>query len=203
MRDWWSWQVLGYLAGVPPEALPDPPPDAAQHMRRLTLARGQTLFEIDQPHPFVHVLRQGCVKTLYRDAQGHEWVQDFFDEGAFLCSLTSLRPGGVASYGCEALEDAEVECIDYAWLEAVAQGHPVWQRALLAGWKDYATRREQRERGLLTLSPAQRYAAYVSERPRLAARVPQQDLARYLGITPVSLSRIRGRLRRAGAPVTA
>jgi CRP-like cAMP-binding protein len=49
------------------------------------------------------------------------------------------------------------------------------------------------------MSPAARYAAFVAQRPGLAARVPQQDLARYLGITPVSLSRIRGRLKQAHA----
>ncbi|MEY4766595.1 MAG: hypothetical protein RI907_3268 [Pseudomonadota bacterium] len=195
MRDWLSWQVMGWLAGVPPAELPEPPPQAEQHMQLVKLDKGQALFHIDQPHPYVHVLRRGCVKTVYLDAQGQEWVQDFFDEGAFLCSLTSLQPGGVASYGCVALEACEVERIDYAWLESVAYDHPLWQRALLQGWKDYATRREVRERGLLTLSPAQRYQSFLAHRPGLAARLSQHDLARYLGITPVSLSRIRGRLR--------
>ncbi len=194
---WISWQVLGMLAGSAPADLPSPPPDADAHMQMLQLPRGRTLFEVGQPHPYVHVLREGCVKTIYRDAQGKEWVQDFFSEGAFLCSLTSLSPGGVSSYACEALEPCVLERIDYAWLEATAAGHPLWQRALLHGWKDYATRREVRERDLLTLSPPARYAAFVAQRPGLAARVPQQDLARYLGITPVSLSRIRARLKQA------
>jgi CRP-like cAMP-binding protein len=199
MQDWISWQVLGLLAGVAPNELPEPPPDAADHMQLLKLDKGQMLFEEGQPHARIHVLRLGLVKTVYRDAEGREWVQDFFGEGAFLCSLTSLTPGGVASYGCEALEPCEVERIDYPWLEAMSVQHPMWQRALLHGWKDYATRRELRERELLTLSPASRYAAFMAQRPGLAARVPQQDLARYLGITPVSLSRIRGRLKR-GVP---
>jgi CRP-like cAMP-binding protein len=194
-RDWISWQVLGLLAGSSPEDLPPPPADADAHMQLVALARGQTLFDMGQPHPYVHVLRQGCVKTLYRDAQGNEWVQDFFCEGAFLCSLTSLTPGGVSSYACEALEPCVLERIDYAWLEACAARHPLWQAALLHGWKDYATRREIRERDLLTLSPPARYAAFVAQRPGLAARVPQKELARYLGITPVSLSRIRARQR--------
>jgi CRP-like cAMP-binding protein len=39
----------------------------------------------------------------------------------------------------------------------------------------------------------QRYAAFLAREGNLAQRVPQKDLARYLGITPVSLSRIRRR----------
>ena len=48
------------------------------------------------------------------------------------------------------------------------------------------------------LSPVQRYRLFLDEEPALAARIPQKDLALYLGITPVALSRIRGRLNRAG-----
>jgi CRP-like cAMP-binding protein len=195
MRDWLCWQVLGWLAQVPADQLPDPPPDAERHVQLVPLRKGQRLFDIGQAHPYVHVLRHGCVKTLYRGADGQEWVQAFFDEGSFLCSLTSLLPGGVSSYACEALEPCEVERIDYAWLEATARAHPLWQQALLMGWKDYATRREQREHLLLTHAPEARYRAFVQQHPGLARRVPQQDLARHLGITPVSLSRIRARLQ--------
>jgi len=35
------------------------------------------------------------------------------------------------------------------------------------------------------------------ENPHLANRVTQADIARYLGITPVALSRIRGRAKKA------
>ncbi len=190
-----SLAVLSALAGgdVP---LPD---DVADHLRVVKLVKGQVLFDIGQPHPYIYVIRQGCVKTLYRDADGQEWVQDFMAEGAFFCSLTALMPGGVSSYACEALEACEFERFDYGWLERTASQNPAWQKALLNGWKDYATRRELRERDLLTLKPAERYAAFVVQRPGLAPRLPQKDLARYLGITAVSLSRIRGRLRDAAA----
>jgi CRP-like cAMP-binding protein len=186
-----SWPVLCALAGEE-VSLPD---DVAEHIELVTLSKGRMLFDIGQPHPYIHVIRQGCVKTLYRNAEGEEWVQDFLAEGAFLCSLTALLPGGVSSYACEALEDCAFERIDYAWMERTALQQLAWQRALLNGWKDYAVRRELRERDLLTLSPPERYAAFTAQRPGLAARIPQKDLARYLGITPESLSRIRGRMR--------
>lgn len=186
-----SWAVLQAL-GDTDTPWPD---DALDHIQLIRLDKGQLLFDIGQPHPYIHVIRRGCVKTLYRNAEGEEWVQDFLAEGAFLCSLTALLPGGTSSYACEALEDCEFERIDYPWLEQTAMQQQPWQRALLNGWKDYAVRRELRERDLLTLSPPARYEAFTAQRPGLAARIPQKDLARYLGITPESLSRIRARLR--------
>ena len=49
----------------------------------------------------------------------------------------------------------------------------------------------QREHDLLTLDARRRYAAFVAREPQLAERVPLLHLASYLGITDVSLSRIR------------
>jgi hypothetical protein len=44
-------------------------------------------------------------------------------------------------------------------------------------------------------TPEERYIQLVRERPELIQRVPQLYIASYLGITPVSLSRIRSRLK--------
>lgn len=183
-------QLLQQLAG---EDTPLPP-DAAEHIRLVQLRRGATLFDIGQPHPYVYVVRSGCLKLLYRSSDGQEWIHDFVSEGTFFCSLAALVPGGVSSYACEALEACELERADYFWMEATAMGRPMWQQALLNGWKQHATRRELRERDLLTLGPADRLRAFAAREPGLVQRVPQKDLARFLGITPVSLSRIRARL---------
>lgn len=184
------WRIVCALAGQEV-----PWPDGAEdHIHLMRLDKGQVLFEVGQPHPYLYVVRQGCLKLLYRGANGDEWVQDFVAEGAFFCSLTALV-GGLSSYACEALEPCALERVHYPWLEQTASQKQTWQQALLSGWKDYATRKELRERDLLTLTPPQRYEAFVRTHPGLAQRVPQKDLARYLGVTPVSLSRIRGRLK--------
>lgn len=45
-----------------------------------------------------------------------------------------------------------------------------------------------------TSSPEQRYVKLLQKRPDLIQRVPQHQLASYLGIQPPSLSRLRARL---------
>ena len=45
-----------------------------------------------------------------------------------------------------------------------------------------------------TTTPEQKYLNLLQNRPDLTQRVPQYQLASYLGITPQSLSRIRTRL---------
>jgi DNA-binding MarR family transcriptional regulator len=45
-----------------------------------------------------------------------------------------------------------------------------------------------------TSSPEQRYLNLIQKRPDLIQRVPQHQLASYLGVTPQSLSRLRARI---------
>jgi len=45
-----------------------------------------------------------------------------------------------------------------------------------------------------TSSPEQRYLNLMQKRPDLVQRVPQQQLASFLGIKPQSLSRLRARI---------
>lgn len=56
---------------------------------------------------------------------------------------------------------------------------------------------EERMAGLLLLSPEERYLDLLEgEQKSLLQRVSQHYIANYLGITPVSLSRIRNRVSR-------
>jgi len=47
-------------------------------------------------------------------------------------------------------------------------------------------------------SPEKRYADLLKESPHIIQRIPQHYIASYLGVTSVSLSRIRNRLLRGG-----
>jgi DNA-binding MarR family transcriptional regulator len=50
-----------------------------------------------------------------------------------------------------------------------------------------------------TSSPEQRYLNLLESRPDLIQRVPQHQLASYLGIKPQSLSRLRARISEKGS----
>ena len=54
-------------------------------------------------------------------------------------------------------------------------------------------KKEQREYEFLCLSAPERYSIFKEKQPDLIERITQNDLARYLGITPVALSRIINR----------
>jgi CRP-like cAMP-binding protein len=70
-----------------------------------------------------------------------------------------------------------------------------WERfgRKLAEWA--LTGLEERMAGLLMMSPEERYIQLLSgNKQKIIERIPQHLIANYLGITPVSLSRIRNRV---------
>jgi hypothetical protein len=58
----------------------------------------------------------------------------------------------------------------------------------------YGSRKETRERSLLTQSAEERYCAFLLDFPDIARQISQKDLAGFIRITPVALSRIKQRL---------
>ena len=186
------------LAGV---ALPDWEALAGR-VRRQALRAGQVLFHAGAPHPHVVCVVEGVLKLVYDTADGKQWIKAFAEPGLSFASLTALSEGGRASFSACAVGAAVVERVPFADLEKLAARHRAWQCLLANAFRLYGERKEQRERELLTLSAEERYRRFAAEQPALEARLTQHEVAAYVRVTPVALSRIKARLRRA-APLPA
>lgn len=113
---------------------------------------------------------------------GREAIKSLLLEGDLFGSVRALEPGGRTSFAAIALEDCHAWRIAFAALEAAAAQHPAWQRLLTRAFRQLAWRKEERERELLTLTPAQRYERLLETRPAIVGRVSQADLALFLGL---------------------
>lgn len=187
-----SKAVLSQLAGTELPGWDSFAPTVA----RLRVDASSTIFESGCRHPYVYVVLEGLVKLVYLRADGDAWIKSFIGAGQFFASLSALQ-GGLTSFAAETLEPMLAERLDFNQLQARAAVSLPWQRALTQALLIYGARKEARERDLLTLSATERYEALLREAPHVSQRLRQQDLARYLGITPVSLSRIKAQRRQA------
>jgi CRP-like cAMP-binding protein len=157
---------------------------------------GGTVFMQDAEHPFVYIVRSGLIKNVYFGEDGEDWIKSFSEEGLFFASIAALERGGRTSFAAVALEASVVERIPYALLEQLAGRDLVWARIVRRALLIFGERKEKRERELLTLKPEHRYRAFVADTPGLEQRIPQRDLARHLGLTPVGLNRIVRRVQK-------
>jgi CRP-like cAMP-binding protein len=153
-------------------------------------------FGLDEPCRRIFVVDSGLLKQLYLKDDGSEWIKSFTGAGdAFACPF-ALAPGGRTTFASVAIEPSVVESIDFAAIEALAAEDAAWQRAVRVGFQALAERKLRREQDLLMLTARELYRKFAAEAPLLARRVPQKDLAAYLGVTAVGLNRI---IRSGGA----
>ena len=157
---------------------------------------GGAVFMQDVAHPFVYVVRSGLIKNVYLTENGEDWIKSFCDEGLFFASISALETDGRTSFSAIAIEPCVVERIPYRLLDELAETDLTWANFVRRALLIFATRKEKRERELLTLRPEQRYRTFMAETPGLEQRIPQRDLARHLGLTPVGLNRIVARVKR-------
>ncbi len=187
-------KLQSILAGATPSALPDLPL-VAKNIQPKTYAAGDPIFEQGTEHPYLYGVITGLIKLIYLDRNGKEWIKSFVPESGFFASLSALQSKGMTSFSAVALEPSTLERLDYRVLLDQAKQSSAWAEVALNLTLTYAAKKEERERELLTLSPQQRYIAFCQRSPQLVHRIPQKDLARHLGVTPVGLNRIIQRLK--------
>lgn len=137
---------------------------------------------------------QGALRQFYH-RDGEEKTSYFFFEGHFISAYISCITGKPSLVSIEALTDVDYIAVPYEKLLKAYAASMAWQRfgRLIAEYQVVGL--EQRMATLLFESPEERYRQLLSGgRNKIIERIPQQYIANYLGITPVSMSRIRKRI---------
>ena len=176
-----------WLPGLADDALAR----AAADFAPKRLDKGQPLLRHGDVWRHVLWIERGALRLYFTRRDGREFNKNFYLDGALLCPLTPAMWAAPSLFEIGALEATTVWRADAArWrtqLHALDQWEPL-RTELLAR---LVSHKLQREHDLLTLDARRRYAAFCAREPQLAERVPLLHLASYLGITDVSLSRIR------------
>lgn len=170
-------------------------PDAASLLAgcsRRVFTEDEPVFHQGQPDGYVRLLVNGLVKLAYEDRQGRSFTKSILQDGEIFASMASLN-GLEASFSAVALARSEVEEVPWRTLERLAARHHAWETAARRAFMLYAVRKEQREFQFLTLSASERWTWLCQHRPDLLSRVTQAELAGYIGVTPVGLSRLKKR----------
>lgn len=141
----------------------------------------------------IFFIQSGAIRVWFNN-EGIELTVDFFIENNLVSSFDSFFQGIPSIFNIETIEDTVVfELSKNDFLDIVADKE-VASYINETVYKRFGTLINR----LLTFikdSPQQRYENMMKERPELIQRFPQHYIASYLGITDVSLSRIRNRKR--------
>jgi CRP-like cAMP-binding protein len=140
----------------------------------------------------LYFIKKGCIRAWY-NTEGQELTLQFFFEGESATSLESFLYGVKSKITIETLERCDVVTLKKAaFLELIKTDSDFKNWFYETAIKKLCSH-TNRLLSLLKNKPFDRYQNLLYENPKIFQRLPQHYIASYLGITPVSLSRIRNR----------
>ena len=150
------------------------------------------LLEEGQVSRAMFFIEKGCLRTWINN-DGKEITTQFFFEGDTVSSIESFRTNKPSLYSIETIEPCQLQTISQEDFQDALENVPGLKKKL----EDRLFRRlfqaQEILYSFLKSNPQKRYEELVARYPHLVQRVPQHYIASYLGITSVSLSRIRNR----------
>ena len=159
------------------------------------LDKGDVVFGQGDKNDSLYFIQVGLLKAFYVTGDGKERVKSFLKEADIIGNLAALTSGSGCSFTLICLEPSSLIRVRFGDLLYLAKSDLVVANELVRLLANLAAKKERREYEFLCFSAKERYAALKDASPDLLERVTQNDVARYLGITPVALSRIRARMR--------
>ena len=130
---------------------------------------------------------------MWFNKDGKDITYQFFFEGQPVASIDSFISRQPSLYTLESIEPSTILSISKGNFEQLIRIYPEvkdeFQDLMFHRFGNYAQLFLSRIRD----TPRERYEDLIKNHPEIMQRVPQHYIASYLGITPISLSRIRNR----------
>lgn len=156
-------------------------------------AKAEHIFMQGDPDRSLYLIQSGLLKAYYTSDDGKEFIKSFFSPDEVICSLRSIYGTGGCFFSLLCLEPTELIKIPFAVLQEYSRTDLEISTHVIDLLLKLSMKKEKREYELLCLSAEERYMALVKSTPGIVDKVTQNDIAHYLGITPVGLSRIKNR----------
>ncbi|HYC84778.1 MAG TPA: Crp/Fnr family transcriptional regulator [Chryseosolibacter sp.] len=155
--------------------------------------KGTILLEEGQVSNKCHFLLKGCVRE-YVIKDGDEKTTGFYTEGQALDPFSPPVNPPPSKYNLVCVEDCVFAVSKSTLVEEMCRIIPRLETLIVEEVQRNGMRAQDEISRFITSSPEERYLYLLENRPDLLNRVPQHQIASYIGVTPESLSRIRKRM---------
>lgn len=166
----------------------------------LTKETGEHLFRQGDLDSSLYVVRSGLLKAYYLSEDGKENIKSFILPGGQIGSLAAGYQQETCTFSLICLEHSEFAAVKFSDIYEASRVDIELSTGIVDFLLSYGIRKELREYELLCLSAEERYMRLLANKPELLDRVTQNEIARYLGVTPVGLSRIKTRVNGRSNP---
>lgn len=157
----------------------------------ITIKKNKDLQPIGHTCKTIYFINKGIAR-IYYFKDGIDVTENFFFENSIIARVESLFTGKPSRKAIQVLEDAEITGINANLLFKMYDSFPEIERLFRKIFEAAYVETVHRIEGIQFHTAEERYKALLQEAPDILKRVPLKYVASYLGITQVSLSRIRG-----------
>ena len=168
--------------------------DLLKNAKSASFKKKEIIFEEGSKDTQVYFLRKGLVRMYHIKENGEEITFSLIPEHNVVANFDFIATEKPSKFYYETLENCSFFRIDYQVLDSILS-----KNAKLEANRKYFLRRiifnvKDRLETFILMNPEERYLKFITDFPDLNNRVPDKYIANVLGITAVSLSRIRKRI---------
>lgn len=167
--------------------------ESITHERKVP--KGEIILKAGDPATTFCFIKEGFMRMYYIDKAGNEFTKTFRDKFDIASPYAEMLQGINSRIYIQALEDSVIVTLKYQEFIDLFQRNVCWNNIGRKFAEKFFVVKERREWELLTLDAKERYEIFLEEYPGYSQKIPQFHIASYLGITPVSLSRIVKQLK--------
>lgn len=164
-----------------------------KNMKVKSFKKGAVLLKEGQVAKLCYFVLKGCIRQYFL-VDGEEKTTNFFSEGQPVTSYEGTFKQKPSKFYLSCVEDSILSTSSPEDEAAFFEKFPQLKPAALMAMEEELGKSQGMLSSFILSSPEERYLSLLKTRPELLERVPQYQLASYLGVTPESLSRIRKRI---------
>jgi len=160
-------------------------------LKHRIIRKRQFVLQADEVAQYETFVVKGLLRAYTVDKSGYEHVVMFAMEGWWISDLYSFLTRTASTQNIDALEDSEILQIEKQDLEQLYLEVPKFDRFFRVLLQNAFVSNQQRIIASISQTAEEQYLAFIKKYPSLEQRVPQHQVASYLGVTPETISRIR------------
>lgn len=166
--------------------------DLLNHLKIRKYKKGEIVNQKGRISRRLYFIKQGMVKHYYY-YNGNQFILRFFCDNRFVtisdCFLRNLP----AEYSTITLEDTTIIYLEYDDLENLCKNHHSFEHFIRIIVSNIAIMSIERLKTMLHSNASERYSNFITEYGHLQQRISLGDTASFLGVSQVSLSRLRSK----------
>lgn len=142
-----------------------------------------------------YFILDGCVRQ-YKTLDGNDITTNFYTEEQWIISLENFERKTASKYNLVCVEATTVVIGNEQKAQELFKQFPRFETTSRQIMETVFMEQQNLMTSYITDKPEQRYLKLLETRPDIFQRVPQYDIATYIGVKPESLSRIRKKLQK-------